>query len=145
VNDKMFRVLVLGGMALVGCGGSIATKSTTDKGAGDAEPQDASSAGQGFPSETNAGVLDASGLVPDGSTGGGASSGSTSTTTADAYAFPSELPPPPPPPPDAAPAQGGTVEAGTIEAGTADAAGYADAGGGGFNCGNFPCEAPPQQ
>jgi hypothetical protein len=43
----MFHVLVLGGLALVGCGGS--TAAAIDKGKGDAEPSDATSAEDGFP------------------------------------------------------------------------------------------------
>lgn len=59
----MFHVLVLGGLALVGCGGAKAAD--IDKGKGDAEPSDAASAEDvftGFPDETAYQVADASGL-----------------------------------------------------------------------------------
>lgn len=56
----MFHVLVLGGLTLVGCGGSTAAAS--DKGGGDAEPSDATSTEDGFPSETPFPALDADGL-----------------------------------------------------------------------------------
>jgi hypothetical protein len=118
VNDRMFYVLVLGGLALVGCGGLTAAGS--DKGTADAEPSDATSGEDGFPSET-AYAPDAYGLPEsrDASTGPG-----------DTW-FPNEVAPPPPPPPDAQ----------VHDAGASDASEYADARvqDAGY-C--VPCEAP---
>jgi hypothetical protein len=82
VSDRMFHVLVLGGLALVGCGGSTATVS--DKGKGDAEPSDAASGEDGFtgfPDETAYQVADAYGS-PD--------SSDASTGIEDADAGPSD-------------------------------------------------------
>jgi len=115
VNDRMFHVLVLGGLPLVGCGGS--TAAGTEKGTADAEPSDATSAEDGFPSET-ANEPDAYGFP-------GSSDARTDPRDAS---FPSEVPPPPPD------AQG-------LDAGASDASEYADA-----RIPNpgpcVPCEAP---
>jgi hypothetical protein len=114
VNDRMFHVLVLGGLALVGCGGSTAGGS--DKATGDAEPSDARSAEDGFPSET-ASEADASGLPES----------SDATTHPGDAAFSSDLPPP--------------SDAQAPDAGASDASEYADARvqDAGY-C--VPCEAP---
>jgi hypothetical protein len=118
VNDRMFHVLVLGGLALVGCGGSTAAGS--EKGTADAEPSDATSAEDGFPSETA--------YEPDASGFPGSSDARTDPRDAS---FPSELPPPPPPQSDAQ----------AHDAGASDASEYADA-----RIPNpgpcVPCEAP---
>jgi hypothetical protein len=101
----MFHVLVLGGMALVGCGG--ATGTVTDAGVGEPAPSDAAAAEDSFPSETNAGPLDASGEPQ--STGSDAESQSADSGH---VGFPSELPAPPPAP---------------VDGGVGDAGDYADA------------------
>jgi hypothetical protein len=88
MHDRMFQVLVLGGMALVGCGGSTLTEA--NKGAGDAKPSDATSGDTAFPSETNAGLLDGSGDVTAEHTEAGSSvdaqASETGTGDADGYA-----------------------------------------------------------
>jgi len=52
--DRMFRVLVLGGIALTACGGSVTTPSSgTDSGTGqDGFPQEGPAQPDAFPSET---------------------------------------------------------------------------------------------
>jgi hypothetical protein len=118
VNDRMFHVLVLGGLALVGCGGSTAAGS--EKGTSDAEPSDATSAEDGFPSETA--------YEPDAYSFPESSDASMARGDAN---FPSETAPPPPPPPDAQ----------APDAGASDASEYADART--PNPGPcVPCEAP---
>jgi hypothetical protein len=101
VSDRMFHVLVLGGMALVGCGG--ATGTVTDAGVGEPAPSDAASAEDSFPSETNAGPLDAY-VSTD--------AGAPQSADSGHVGFPSELPPPPPDP---------------VDGGVGDAGAYADA------------------
>jgi hypothetical protein len=100
----MFHVLVLGGMALVGCGG--ATGTATDAGVGEPAPSDAAAADDSFPSETNASPPDASGEPP--STGTDAE---PQPADSGHVGFPSELPPPPDP----------------VDGGAGDAGEYADA------------------
>lgn len=126
MNDRMFHVLVLGGMALVGCGGS--TLAEPDAGSGDASPhgpEDAASKDVAFPFETNAALLDGSDSLDEGSPVDAGNLGR------DVW-FPNEAPPPPPPLP---------VDAQAGDAGASDANGFADAvvaeGG---PC--MPCEAP---
>jgi hypothetical protein len=63
MQDRMFQVLVVGGMALVGCGGAGATGPERDGDAAPLRAQDADASDAGgsfFPLETNAGPYDAS-------------------------------------------------------------------------------------
>jgi hypothetical protein len=106
VSDRMFHVLVLGGVALVGCGGS--TSAGPDKSAGDAAPTDASTADEFFPAETANVAYDAGG-----SPGPEDAGTDRAEPLGDAH-FPSELPPPPP-------------ELDAQAGGTGDAGEYADA------------------
>ena len=118
-DDRMFHVLVLGGIALVACGGATTTDAS---GLTDAEPQEASAGDGSFPSETNAAPLDAA-------TETAVVFPSETATPYDA-SFPSELPPPPP-----------DLDAGSPDAHAAsDAGAYADAAQGSGYC--VPCEAP---
>lgn len=69
MSDRMSHVLMLGGMALVGCGGSTlpepdrASSDATPHELEDAAPADAASTDVTFPFETNAALLDAARLV----------------------------------------------------------------------------------
>jgi hypothetical protein len=58
VHDRMFHVVVLGGIALVACGGT--TEAGKAEAVGDAEPSDAVAEDGSFPSETNAAPPDPS-------------------------------------------------------------------------------------
>jgi hypothetical protein len=113
----MFHVLVLGGLALVGCGGAVGV----DKGTTDAAPSDATSTDEFFPTETANFAYDASGSPAD----------APSAALEDGSSFPSELPPVPPP----------ALDAQDAGAATGDASEYADARlpDAGI-C--VPCEAP---
>jgi hypothetical protein len=88
VSDRMFHVLVFGGLALVGCGGS--TSVDGDKGAGNATPSDATSTDEFFPAETASFAYDAGGSP------GPLDAGMDRTEPPGDAHFPSELPPPPP-------------------------------------------------
>ena len=118
----MFHVLVLGGLALVGCGGS--TTAGVDKGTGDATPSDATSTDEFFPAETANFVYDAGGSPRPAD-----APMDWTEPPGDEY-FPSELPPLTPPPDLDAQAEA-----------SGDANGYADARlpDAGI-C--VPCEAP---
>jgi hypothetical protein len=129
----MFRVLVLGGIALVGgteCGGSTAVQA--DAGADDA----------GFPSETNA-SSDAGVYVDDGFPTEG-------VLSVDAEGFPSELPNFPyrdagrEAGPDATNVSDAALEASPDAGDVGDAAPEArsDAADASTNNGCFPCELP---
>jgi hypothetical protein len=100
MDDRMFHVLVLGGMALVGCGGAGASHPIPD----DAAAADGSG-GEAFPSEAHAGAVDASARVdapPDPAAASpdpaDASLGIVSVDSADSaasdapYIFPMEAP-----------------------------------------------------
>lgn len=100
----MFHVLVLGGIALVACGGT--TEAGKVAAVGDAEPSDALAEDGSFPSETNA-------APPDASTG---PVFPMETATPYDGSFPSELPPAPP-----------VLDAQAPGDSAADAGAYADA------------------
>lgn len=97
MSDRMFRVLVLGGMALVGCGSSTTAQSGQSSG-GDA------SADAAAPLDASVGLLDGTGMLD------------VQPGLGDGW-VPREGPPPPPPPPEDAQAQDAA----------GDADGYADA------------------
>ncbi len=91
MNDRMFHVLVLGGMALVGCGGAVGTRAR-----GDASPDEAGPTGDGSVSDASswldAGVTSAdavSAVTGDGSVDleGAASSSSPDIGTGDSSAY----------------------------------------------------------
>jgi hypothetical protein len=133
MNDRMFHVLVLGGLALVGCGGSTTGAANPANGA---VGSDASAVDDAFPSETASGLVDASGSP-------GAPSADAGNLL-EAYdgghgVFPSELPPPPPP----LLADAGTADAYADALVTGDAGEYSDAGvpDAGL-CARVPCELP---
>ena len=138
MSDRMFHVLVLGGLALVGCGGS--TTGATNPADG-AAGSDAGAVDDAFPSETASGYVDASGSP------GAASADAASIL--EAYdgghpIFPNEGPPPPPPLlSDEAGTGDAYVDALFPNTGTGDAGEYADAGipDAGL-CARVPCEAP---
>jgi hypothetical protein len=108
VSDRMFHVLVLGGLAFVGCGGS--TAAGIDKGKGDAEPSDAASAEDGFagfPDETAYQVADAHASPDSGDASTGIEDADAGASDANEYAdariqdaergcVPCEAPAPPP-------------------------------------------------
>jgi hypothetical protein len=127
MSDRMFHVLVLGGMALVGCGGS--TSAEPGQGTGDAAASgvdDSALADVATPLDASVGLLDASGSL-DGNPGLG-----TPDAGAD-WSVPREGPPPPPPP----------VQDAQSQDAASDADGYADAAIGQKETG-VPSEAPPQ-
>jgi hypothetical protein len=120
MQDRMFHVLVLGGLALVGCGGSVGTESE-----GNTPPDDARASGARSSSisssDSGSGLSLEGGVVVDGpvvTTDGG----STDASVEDAAALP---------PSSAA-----------QDAGGIDAHGYADATIINPGC-RLPCEAPP--
>jgi hypothetical protein len=115
MSDRMFHVLVLGGMALVGCGGAATTQSA--QGSGDDASADAAA-----PLDATVGPFD----------GDSAASLDVHPGLGDGWG-PKEGPAPPPPPPDDAQAPDAA----------GDADGYADAMPDRTGTG-FPAEAPPQ-
>ncbi|MGH7436973.1 MAG: hypothetical protein ACRENE_14970 [Polyangiaceae bacterium] len=120
MGERMFNVLVLGGLALVGCGGSVATERGEDnRQAGDAASGNGGSAANGA-AIGEAGAQDA------------ANPFALSPRDAGYIGFPNEAPPPPPPPPpeDAASDASSALD------------GYADAAVGLPRCGGVPCETP---
>ncbi len=120
MGDRMFNVLVLGGLALVGCGGSVATQRDGDnRQAGDAASGNGGSAPSGA-------------AVGEGGASDVASPITLSPRDAGYIGFPNEAPPPPPPPP---------AEDASSDASSA-LDGYADAAVGLPPCGGVPCEAP---
>ena len=121
MGDRMFNVLVLGGMALVGCGGTV----TTQGGASDAMPGDDASSGNGSSTGPNPWTDTGTQGAADAGAVGAQEGGSTLVV------FPNEAPPPPPPPP--------SDDAASSDAGP-DA--YADATITNPGC-RVPCEAPP--
>ncbi|MGH7733212.1 MAG: hypothetical protein ACREOE_05780 [Gemmatimonadales bacterium] len=117
----MFNVLVLGGLALVGCGGSVATERGEDnRQAGDAASGRGGTAANGA-AVGEAGAQDA------------ARPSALSPRDAGYIGFPNEAPPPPPPPP--------AEDASSSDVSSA-LDGYADATVGLPPCGGVPCEAP---
>jgi hypothetical protein len=116
----MFNVLVLGGLALVGCGGSVATQ----RGDENRQADDAASG--------NGGSAQVGLAVTEGGAGDGASPLTLSPRDAGYFGFPNEAPPPPPPPP---------AEDASSDASSA-LDGYVDAAVGLPPCGGVPCEAP---
>ena len=106
MHDRMFHVLVLGGISLVACGGT--TEAGKAAAVGDAEPSDALAEDGSFPSETNA-------ASPDASTGPVVVFPMETATPYDGSS-PSELPPPPP-----------VLDAEAPEDSAADSGVYADA------------------
>ncbi len=116
MSDRMFNVLVLGGMALVGCGGAVSSQGP------DTTTRDAASAGNG-------------------SSPGTASGAAGTTSDAAGSAFPGDASRdgqlPSDPPDDAA-----TSDAPVASDAAASPDGYADATIINPGC-RLPCEAPP--
>jgi len=126
MTERMFHVLVLGGMSLVGCGGS--TTADQDQGSGDDAAAsgvgDATPADVASPLDRSVGPLDGAGSLDVNS------DLDAGDTGADVRVFPREAPPPPPPIyPDAE----------SLDAG-GDVAAYADASIQGES--GVPMEAP---
>jgi hypothetical protein len=124
--DRMFRVLVLGGIGLTACGGAITTGSSSDSGSGN----------DGFPHEGPDAALEFDGFPTEGPDTYTVDSGQDATGL-DAGCFPRETAIMwdgcTPPPPDSGGGDDATVDGGTTDSSATD---------GGAAVDSFPQEGP---
>jgi hypothetical protein len=126
--DRMFRVVVLGGIALTACGGAVTTGASSDAGTGsDAFPQEGPPFADAFPMET-AQQVDAF-FPTEGPDASISDTGSEAGYDAGVDSFPQEGPPPLP---EASTSDGATDDA-TVEDGASEAGTILD---------GFPQEGP---